>query len=84
MAWLAGSQAWLPGLQAWLDGPEGGEGWMDRWTDGQTDRQRQMDGRLYVGKISPFYRTLSPIEATAQKVAQRYHMVSGLAIFKWA
>ena len=38
--------------QAWLDGPEGG-------TDGRTDEHT--DGR----KISPFYRTLSPIRAAA-------------------
>ena len=34
------------------------------------------DGRTDVGKISPFYRTLSPIGAAAQKVAQRHQMVS--------
>ena len=71
--WLAGPQAWLAGPQAWLDGPEGG-------TDGR------MDGRTNGRKISPFYRTSSPIGAAAQKgkkrhkgkkVAQRHQMVSG-------
>ena len=38
-------QAWLAGLQARLDDPEGEQ------TDGLTDEQ----------KISPFYRTFSPI-----------------------
>ena len=47
----SGMAGWV---QAWLDGPEGG---MDRRTDKWTDRQ----------KIFPFYRTLSPIGATAQK-----------------
>ena len=51
--WLGGPQAWLGGPQAWLDGPEGG----DVQTYGRTD------GRTY--KISPFYRTLSPIGAAA-------------------
>ena len=45
-------QAWLAGPQALLDGPEGG-------TDKRTNER--MDGR----KISPFYRTLSPIGAAA-------------------
>ena len=47
-----GPQAWLAGPQAWLDGPEGG-------TYGQTDERT--DKR----KISPFYRTSSPIGAAA-------------------
>ena len=45
-------QAWLAGPQAWLAGPEGG-------TDGRTDKRT--DER----KISPFYRTSSPIGAAA-------------------
>ena len=44
---------WLAGPQAWLDGPEGGNGRTDKRTNGR--------------KISPFYRTLSPIGAAAQK-----------------
>ena len=50
--------------------------WMaDRWTDGETDGQMdgqtdrwtngQTDGRMDRWKISPFYRTLSPIRAAA-------------------
>ena len=53
-ACLAGSEAWLDGSKACLAGSwalEGGNG----WTNGR------MDGR----KISPFYRTSSPIGATA-------------------
>ena len=42
----------MAGPQAWLDGPEGG-------TDGRTD------GRTNGRKISPFYRTSSPIGAAA-------------------
>ena len=49
--WLAWPQAWLAGPQAWLDGPEGGR------------MYQQKNGR----KISPFYRTSSPIGAAAQK-----------------
>ena len=46
----------MAGPQAWLDGPEG-------TTDGRTDKQtnKRTDGR----KITPFYRTLSPIGAVA-------------------
>ena len=51
-------QAWLAGPQAWLDGPEGGA---NRRTN------EQMNGQ----KISPFYRTSSPIGAAAQKGEQR-------------
>ena len=47
--WLAEPHIWLAGPQAWLDGPERGR--MDRRTDER--------------KISPFYKTLSPIEAAA-------------------
>ena len=56
LAGLAGPQAWLAGPQAWLDGPEGG-------TDVRTDGR--MDGRTDGRKISPFYRTSSPIGAAA-------------------
>ena len=46
---------------AWLAlGPSRGE-----WTDGRTDGQ--MDGR----KISPFYRTSSPIGAAAQNTERQ-------------
>ena len=47
------------------------DGWMDGWIDGWTDKQKdgQMDGRTDGWtdgwKILPFYRTLSPIGATA-------------------
>ena len=51
-SWLVGPPAWLAGPQAWLDGPEGG-------TDGQTNKWTNRR------KISPFYRTLSPIGAAA-------------------
>ena len=51
-AWLAGPQAWLAGTQVWLDGPEGGT---DKWMSKRTNKQ----------KISPFYKTLSPTQATA-------------------
>ena len=47
------SRDWQAGPLAWLDGPEG-EG-VDGRTDGRTDKR----------KISPFYRTLSPIGAAA-------------------
>ena len=52
-------QEWLAGPQAWLDGgwPRGGNGRSDWWTDGRTN----------IWKISPFYRTSSPIRAAAQK-----------------
>ena len=40
------------------------DGRTDKWTDGRTDER--MDGQ----KISPFYRTLSPIGAAAQKVGE--------------
>ena len=53
--WLAGSQAWLAGPQAWLDGPGG---------------DVRMNERTYVRKISPFYRTSSPIGAAAQKAGE--------------
>ena len=43
---------WTSGLAGW---PKVGDGQMDRWTDGRTYQQ----------KISPFYRTLSPIGAAA-------------------
>ena len=43
---------WAKGLARW---PRGGNGRTDGWTDGRTN------GR----KISPFYRTLSPIGAAA-------------------
>ena len=66
---LRGSEACLAGSEAWLDGSKaylacswalkGGNGWIDRWTDGR------MDGRTNRLKISPFYRTLSPIGAAA-------------------
>ena len=62
-AWLAGPEAWLAGPQAWLDGPEGGDRRTDVRTDGRTDGRTY--GRTY--KISPFYRTSSPIGAAAQK-----------------
>ena len=45
----------LFGPQAWLDGFEGGLTYVRTY------------GRMDVGKISPFYRTLSPIGAAAQK-----------------
>ena len=47
--WLAGPQVWQAGPQAWLDGPEG-EG---------------RDGCMNIRKITPFYRTSSPIGAAA-------------------
>ena len=53
--WLAGPQAWLAGPQAWLAGPQA-------WLDGP---EGSTDGRTDVQKISPFYRTLSPIGAAA-------------------
>ena len=67
MSWLAG---WLAGLayglaagpQAWLDGPEGGTYVrMNGRTDGGMDRR----------KISPFYRTSSPIGAADLKPDDR-------------
>ena len=51
--------SWLAGPQAWLDGPEGGNG----RTEGRTDEQTNK--RTYGRKISPFYRTSSPIGAAA-------------------
>ena len=59
-ACLAGSEAWLAGSKACLAGSralEGGNG----WTDGR------MDGRTDGWKISPFYKTPSPIRAAAKK-----------------
>ena len=53
-AWLAGPQAWLAGPQAWLAGPEGG-----------TDKRTNV--RTYRQKISPFYRTSSPIGPLPKK-----------------
>ena len=68
-AWLVGPKAWLAGPQEWLDGPEGGNGQMDRWTNGL--------------KISPFYRTLSPIVATAlpppMKIKEKVEQGKGTA-----
>ena len=55
--WLAGPQAWLAGPQAWLAGPQA---WLDGPEGGTYERT---NGR----KISPFYRTSSPIGAAAQK-----------------
>ena len=50
--WLAGPQAWLAGPQAWLAGPQA-------WLDGpEGERTDQL-------KISPFYRTYSPMGAAA-------------------
>ena len=46
---------WASGLAGW---PRGG-GRTDGWMDGQTDEQTNER------KISPFYRTLSPIGAAA-------------------
>ena len=57
-AWLDGRQAWLAGPQAWLDSPEGG-------TDGRTNKQTNKH-------TYPFYRTLSPIGAAAQKPDDRW------------
>merc|ERR1712212_1087834 len=51
-------QAWLARPQAWLDDPEGG---MDGRTDGRMDKR----------KISPFYRTSSPIGAAAQPLPMK-------------
>merc|ERR1712212_1269277 len=51
-------EAWLAGPQAWLDGPEGG----------MYERTYE---RTYGRKISPFYRTSSPIGAAAQKDTKR-------------
>ena len=58
---------WTDGLtDGWTDGWM--DGWTDRWTDGRTDGQtdRWMDGQTDGWKISPFYRTSSPIGAAAQ------------------
>ena len=55
---LAGSEAWLAGPQAWLAGPQA-------WLDGP---EGGTYGRTYIRKISPFYRTSSPIGAAAQKL----------------
>ena len=44
-------------------------GRMDVWTYGHTDGRT--DGRMDGQKISPFYRTLSPIGAAAQKEKDR-------------
>ena len=56
---LAGWETWLADLKAWLDGPRA---WL---------ALRGMDGRTYCQmdewKISPFYRTLSPIAALTSK-----------------
>ena len=58
--WASGMAGWASGLAGWASGlagwPRGGDKQTDKWTDGR------MDGR----KISPFYRTSSPIEAAAQ------------------
>ena len=70
-AWLAGPEAWLAGPEAWLTGPEawlaGPQAWLagpQAWLDGP---EGGTDGRTYGQKISPFYRTSSPIGAAAQK-----------------
>ena len=46
------------------------DGQTDGWTDGRTDRwtDGQTDGRMDGRNFSPFYRTLSPVRATGQKV----------------
>ena len=57
--WASGLAGWASGLAGW---PRGGtDGRMDERTDGWTYV------RTYVGKISLFYRTLSPIGAAAEK-----------------
>ena len=70
-AWLAGPQAWLAGPQVWLGGPQawlaGPQAWLARpqaWLDGP---EGGTDGWMDKQKISPFYRTSSPIGAAAQK-----------------
>ena len=52
--WLGGLAGWLGGLAGWLGGLVGGVGWTDGRKEGWT-------GNL------PFYRTLSPFGAAAQK-----------------
>ena len=67
--WLAGPEAWLAGPDAWLASPEawpaGPEAWLARTEASQPGGgdKRTKEGE----KISPFYRTLSPIGATVQK-----------------
>ena len=63
--WLAGPQIWLAGPQIWLAGPRAWLAGHQAWLDGPEGRT---DGWTNVQKISPFYRTLSPIGATAQKL----------------
>ena len=69
-AWLAGSEACLTGSEACLAGSEAclagykaclAGSWALEGGDGRTY------GRTYGRKISPFYRTSSPIGAAAQK-----------------
>ena len=64
-AWLAGSEAWLAGSEAWQAGLEG---WVASRRAGGLAGGGRMDGRMNKRmdgwKISPFYRTLSPIGAS--------------------
>merc|ERR1712105_562043 len=69
MGWLTGPQAWLAGPQAWLARPQawlaGSQAWLagpQAWLDGP---EGGTYGRMNERKISPFYRTLSPIGAAA-------------------
>ena len=69
--WLGLRPGWMAQrgerMDKWTDGQTDGQtkeqtdGWMDGWMDGWTDGWT--NGR----KISPFYRTLCPIGAAAQK-----------------
>ena len=65
----SGMAGWASGLAGW---PRGGE-WMDGRTDGRTKER----------KISPFYRTLSPIGAAAlpppMKTKEKVEQVKGTA-----
>ena len=56
--WASGQAGWASGLAGWASGlagcPRGGDG-----------RTKRTDGQTNVRKISPFYRTSSPIGAAA-------------------
>ena len=50
-------------------------GWLDQ-------RGERTDGRMYIRKISPFYRTSSPIRAAAQKQQQQPQQLTHLETHK--